>query len=97
MYFLKKEGIDQQGVIDTVNKILLHVGIAVSDEQIFSLAMQSSFTDLEDAVQNYTALHIKGIDYFITSNLKDYKNASSQLSMLSPKQFMVLYNKKRST
>ncbi len=29
--------------------------------------------------------------YFITSNIKDYKKASSELPALTPKQFIVIY------
>ncbi len=96
IYFLKKDKIDKQEIANTVNEILRHVGIAVSDEKVFSLALQSNFADLEDAVQYYTALSIKEVDYFITSNLKDYKNASSRLPVISPRQFMTIFTRRSS-
>ncbi len=52
------------------------------------MALHAGFLDLEDAVQYHTALQIKGIDYFITSNIKDYKKASAQLPVITPKQFI---------
>lgn len=49
-------------------------------------ALQSSFKDKEDAIQYYTALS-RGVDYFITRNVKDYKNALRSLPVLTPSDF----------
>jgi hypothetical protein len=57
--------------------------------------VHAGFTDLEDAIQYHTALAVKEIDYFITSNTRDYKKALPQLPVISPKQFHSLYNKKK--
>jgi hypothetical protein len=62
------------------------------DERIFTSALHAGFSDLEDAVQYHTALHIKDINYFITSNIKDFKKATTQLPVLTPKQFVKKYN-----
>lgn len=45
------------------------------DDKIISLALSSSFTDFEDAIQYYTAIE-NNIELLITRNLKDYKTAS---------------------
>ncbi|MEP6512394.1 MAG: hypothetical protein ABJA79_00900 [Parafilimonas sp.] len=66
-------------IVDYVSTILKHSVLTNPDNQIFTSALASHFTDLEDAVQYYTALQIKGIDYFITSNIRDFKKASVQL------------------
>jgi hypothetical protein len=42
----------------------------------FEKALQSEMNDLEDAYQYFTALRIRGLKYFITRNVKHYKNTA---------------------
>ena len=94
IYFLKKAGIDNSAVIPIMENLLRVVSLASADEKIFQTALQAGFSDLEDAIQYHTALQVNDIDYFITSNIKDYKKALPQLRVITPKQFMTLYKKK---
>ena len=55
------------------------------DENIIFLAHQSSFKDLEDAFQYFTAKE-HHIPFLITRNIKDF--AVDDLSVLSPQQFL---------
>ena len=50
-------------------------------------AISSPFADKEDALQYYIALDY-GADYFITRNIRDYKNQSKMLSVLTPSEFI---------
>jgi predicted nucleic acid-binding protein len=50
-------------------------------------AISSPFTDKEDALQYFTALEY-GADYFITRNIRDYKNQSKPLPVFTPEQFI---------
>ena len=93
MYVMRSYKLTNNEIVGHVNNILRYSKLANPDNTIFQTALSVGFPDLEDAVQYYTALHIKGIDYFITSNTKDYKKASSQLPVITPKQFVTLYNK----
>ena len=93
MYVMRSYKMTNNEIVGHVNNILRYSKLANPDNTVFQTALSVGFPDLEDAVQYYTALHIKGIDYFITSNTKDYKKASSQLPVITPKQFMTLYNK----
>jgi predicted nucleic acid-binding protein len=94
IYFLQKAGIANPVIIQIIEDILKLVSLHAPGEATFLTALHAGFADLEDAVQYYTALQVKGIDYFITSNTKDYKKALSKLPVLSPKQFIALRNKK---
>ncbi|EPD29171.1 Predicted nucleic acid-binding protein, contains PIN domain [Capnocytophaga granulosa] len=60
------------------------------DENIIFLAHQSSFKDLEDAFQYFTAKE-HHIPLLITRNLKDF--AVEDLSVLSPQQFLEIMAK----
>lgn len=51
------------------------VTVFAVDDKIIELALASSFNDLEDAVQHYTATQNK-IKILLTRNLKDYKRGS---------------------
>jgi predicted nucleic acid-binding protein len=93
IYSLRKQKLTQQEIIQLMELTLTYTDLADTTKSAFALALRAGFLDLEDAIQYYTALHIKGIDYFITSNTRDYKKASPQLTVLTPKQFMALYNK----
>ena len=94
IYFLKKAGIDNSAVIPIMENLLRVVSLASADEKIFQTALQAGFSDLEDAIQYHTALQVNDIDYFITSNIKDYKKTSSGLPAVTPAQFITLYKKK---
>ncbi len=60
------------------------------DENIIFLAHQSSFKDLEDAFQYFTAKE-HHIPFLITRNIKDF--AVDDLSVLSPQQFLEITTK----
>lgn len=78
-------------ILNYTEKILTYSMLINPDNSTFQKALSSGFSDPEDAVQYYTALAAADIDYFITSNLRDFKKASSQLPVVSPKQLMKLY------
>ena len=73
-------------------KSRLHDFISVCEiisggKSIMIKAISSAFTDKEDALQYYTALEY-GADYFITRNIRDYKNQSKALPVFTPAQFI---------
>jgi hypothetical protein len=49
-------------------------------------ALNSSFKDFEDALQNYSAETSGSINIIITRNLKDFKNSS--LSVMTPENYL---------
>ena len=58
--------------------------LACGDDEI-ELALSSDFTDFEDSIQYYTALNHK-IDFIITRNVKDYKNAN--MNVVTPFEYI---------
>jgi predicted nucleic acid-binding protein len=60
-----------------------------ANKAVILSALRSPFKDKEDSFQYFTALHAK-VDYFITRNLKDYKNSEPTLPVHSPEQFVRL-------
>jgi predicted nucleic acid-binding protein len=96
MYALQKQNVTGADIIDLMELTLTYTQLVHTSNASFRQALRAGFNDLEDAVQYFTALDVKGIDYFITSNTKDYKKATVQLPVVTPKQFLSHYNKKRS-
>ena len=73
-YMLSK----QYGKADSrkiLGRFKLLVNVLAVDDKVISLALNSPFTDFEDAIQYYTAIQNK-IPLLITRNLKDYKEAA---------------------
>ncbi len=93
IYFLQKSGMPGTVVISVIEQLLRFTLLISPDENTVRVGLHAGFSDLEDAVQYYTAVQ-KGIDYFITSNTKDFKKASAPLPVFTPRQFAQLYHKK---
>jgi predicted nucleic acid-binding protein len=71
-----------------IGDFLRFVSILPTDKNILRIALDSAFTDLEDAFQYFTALDNEMVDYFVTNNLKDFQKVSTQLPVISPKKFI---------
>lgn len=93
IYSLQKQNLLPGEIIDLMELTLSYTQLVNTSNASFRHALRAGFNDLEDAAQYYTALEVKGIDYFVTSNIKDYKKASVQLPVVTPKQFIQLYNR----
>lgn len=64
-------------------RIILHV--IDSTEKVIDQALNSDFSDFEDAIQCYTALN-NSIHCLITRNIKDYK--ASGIAVMTPEAFL---------
>lgn len=84
-YILRKE----YSHTDIINKLILlndFVKIAATNQKEIMDALNSNFSDFEDALQNYSALNQGEIETLITRNIKDYLH--STLNILSPIEFL---------
>lgn len=61
------------------------VSVLPVNDRIVDKALQSSFTDFEDAIQYYSAVD-SGIETIITRNVKDYRNAKT--TVMTPEEFL---------
>jgi predicted nucleic acid-binding protein len=66
-------------------KVLVHV--APLNDKIIDLALNSEFSDFEDAIQYYSALQSE-TEVLLTRNLKDYRKA--QITVLTAQDFINL-------
>jgi len=68
-----------------LRKFRLLVHIIPLNEKIVDLALNSDFSDFEDAIQYYCALDYN-IEILLTRNLKDYKKA--RISVMTAQNFI---------
>jgi hypothetical protein len=66
-----------------VKKLLSFVKICVTDKGTINKAYNSSFIDIEDAVQYYSAAADKAVDFLVTRNAKDYKYTDEHLAIIT--------------
>lgn len=60
-------------------------GVSLSSEKTIDYALNSDFSDFEDAIQYYTAQNHK-LTAIVTRNEKDYKD--SNISVETPEMFL---------
>lgn len=74
-----------------INYLLNYFQIIDSNISLLKKAYNSKFTDIEDAIQYFTAIENDNIDYFITRNVKDFRAGGKLLPVLTPTQFLKLF------
>jgi|SRR5579871_1340660 len=92
-YVLESQKLPSAKIREAIRLILSFTELADANKKSIVEATYSDFKDLEDAIQYHTALSTKGIEYFVTSNVKDYKKSLPQLPVFLPKQFLSLLKK----
>ncbi len=70
-----------------LEKLRIVFRVAAVDEKVIDLSLASTFKDFEDAVQYYSALHVRA-DYLITRNKADYR--ADRLPIMTPEEFLAL-------
>jgi len=92
IYYLLRKGSTHERVIKKLNQLLTFTDILIIDKQVVLNALNSSFKDFEDALQNYASEYSDSVDLIVTRNTKDYQ--TSELGVMSPEMFFK-YRKNR--
>jgi len=87
IYFLISKQLSSTQAKQIIRKFRLLVHVVSLNEKIIDLALNSDFSDFEDAIQYYCALE-SDIELLLTRNLKDYKKA--QISVMTAQDFINL-------
>ena len=85
VFYIIAKHYDQEKAYKSIIKLKSLIKVLNCGENEIERALVSDFTDFEDSIQYYTALHNK-IDFIITRNIKDYK--FSELPVLKPKDYV---------
>lgn len=67
---------------EMLRKLARLVQITAVDAAVVEAALESDFTDVEDAMQHFAALTVPGVEAIVTGDPKGFKE--SQLLVLSP-------------
>ena len=84
-YILRKVASPRK-ILEQFRKLITIVRMTEMNHDVVTAALGSSFTDFEEALQNFSALQQSGIGIILTRNTKDYKNSS--LIVLSPEMYL---------
>ncbi len=85
-YYLLRQVASHRLAVEKLEALISMLEIIPIDKEIIRNALRSGFSDLEDALQNYSAVKSRKIDVILTRNLKDYKK--SELIVMTPEQFL---------
>ena len=84
IYYLLRKTAKHEKVIENL-KMLMRL-VAVTTKDCVNQALNSSFNDFVDALQNFSARNEQNIRVIITRNVKDYK--TSDLSIMNPETYL---------
>ena len=85
LYYILRKLKTKEYALQSLRKLRIIVQIVSVNEQHIDKALNSEFTDFEDAIQHYSAQTAQ-IDYLITRNVKDYK--SGFISVCTPEAYL---------
>lgn len=84
-YLLRKIG-KHDIIIERLKQLLIIIDIAEMDKTVVLNALNSQFTDFEDALQNFSAIGKGKIKVILTRNIKDFKK--STLAIMTPEMYL---------
>ena len=85
-YYLLRQTAHHDKVINKLKQLLSITDVLTMDKEVVIQALNSGFTDFEDALQNFSALKNGDISVIITRNIKDYK--TSKIGVLTPDYYL---------
>ena len=74
-HYLLKKYLDEKSLREVLYSLLGYIKIIAVDEDIIKKGLKSKHKDFEDAIQIFCANSISSIDYIVTRNIKDFRNA----------------------
>ena len=84
-YYILRKISTHQKVIEKLTLLASFMDFTLINKQVILDALQSSFRDFEDALQNASA-STSGLNILLTRNTKDYRQ--SELSVLTPDGYL---------
>lgn len=90
VYYLLRQTASHQKVIENLKTLLSITDVLIMDREVVILAVNSVFTDFEDALQNFSATQNGSIKAIITRNVKDFKH--STIGVLTPENYLKIWD-----
>ncbi|WPU98905.1 PIN domain-containing protein [Mucilaginibacter sp. cycad4] len=87
-HYLLKKHIGEKELRELLHSLLDFIELISIDSAIIKKSLLSQHKDFEDAIQIFAANSVADIDFIVTRNLKDFKNAG--ITVLPPDQVIQL-------
>lgn len=85
-YYLLRQTATHEKVIAKLKELLLITDVLLMDKNVINNALDSEFSDFEDALQNFSAINQGDINVILTRNVKDFKK--SKIGVMTPETFI---------
>lgn len=86
-HYLLKKYIREKELREVIYSLLDYIDVISIDLSIIKKSLLSNHKDLEDAIQIFAANSIKELDFIVTRNVKDFKNAG--VAVLPPDELIL--------
>ena len=88
-YYILQRHATHLYVVERLQILLDTISVLAMDQKQVLAALESKFTDFEDALQYFSAVNSNKIDAIITRNIKDFKK--SALPVFTPQEYLATF------
>ncbi len=88
-YYILRRHATHHYVVERLQILLNTISVLAMDQKQVLAALESKFTDFEDALQYFSAVNSNKIDAIITRNIKDFKK--SALPVFTPQEYLATF------
>ena len=85
-YYILRRHATHNFVVERLQILLNTITVLTMDQKQVFAALDSKFTDFEDALQYFSVIQSNKVDAIITRNTKDFKQ--SKIPVFSPQEFL---------
>ncbi len=85
-YYLLKKFSDEKGLRKTLLTLMDLIDIVAIDRHILQKGLSSKHKDFEDAIRIFAAHSIASMDYIVTRDIKDFRDAG--ITVLAPHEIV---------
>jgi predicted nucleic acid-binding protein len=89
VYYIFRQNASHITVTEQLKLLLKIISVLNMDQKQVLAALDSKFTDFEDALQYFSAIQSNKVDVIITQNTSDYKK--SALPVFTPIEFLATF------
>ena len=88
VFILKKSGFNVADIRSLIEKMLKFLVVLPISNKEFSYSLTLDMADLEDSLQLSSAYLEAGIQYLVTSNIRDFPRKHGKLNIIHPIEFV---------
>ena len=85
-YYILRRHATHLYVVERLQILLDTISVLAMDQKLVLAALDSKFTDFEDALQYFSAIQSNKVDVIITRNTKDFKH--SKIPVFTPQEYL---------